>query len=269
MSAPKADKHMTTHMSSTEAVAQGLPGHDCYRASHLIYKDDINRDGGVIRLCLEAFYAFTDSIMIAERHAMLQEELSTKLWLAEGGSLKTERLPDTPVTWKWLRFLNLEHLKIASGFEITLKSILLERNYIIQEIDKNIGIYRELAQKQKTEPVHSGEVIEVGGYRYDGTMNYLPGLTNKSLGFEQILKKPKYRAALGLPHSDLDLINEFRNLRNEIHFPQDAIGTPIRSANPVPVSDFLLCFINNWVIDRSNLIRKKHQFGGSLLPLPA
>ena len=258
---------MTTDISSAEAIALGLPGHDSYRASHLIYKDDINRNGGVLRLCLEAFYAFTDSIMIAERHAMVQEQMDTNFWLAEGGTLKTGGVPDTPVTWKWLRFLNLEHLKIASGFEITLKSKLLESSYIIQEIDKNL--YPALAQKQKTEPVHSSEVLEVGGYRYDGAMNYLPGLTNKSLGYDQILNKQKYRAALGLPHGDVELINEFRNLRNEIHFPQDAISTPIRSAYPVPVSDFLLSFINNWVINRSNLIRKKHQFGGLLLPLPA
>lgn len=260
---------MTTHISSAEAVAQNLPGHDTYRASHLIYKDEINRDGGVFRLCLEAFYAFTDSIMIAERHAMLQEELCTKLWLEEGGSLETGWLPDSPVTWKWIKSLNLEHLKIASGFEITLKSILLEKNYIIQEIVKNNDIYHSLAQKQKSEPVHLSELFKVGGYRYDGTRNYLPGLTNKSLGFEQILKKPKYRSALGLPNSDLDLINEFRNLRNEIHFPQDAISTPIRSTYPMPVSDFLVCFINNWVIGRRNLISERHQFGGSLLPLRA
>ena len=78
---------MTTHISSAEAVAHGLPGHDCYRASHVIYTDDINRDAGVLRLCHEAFYAFTDSIMIAERHAMLQEEMGTNRWLAEGGQI--------------------------------------------------------------------------------------------------------------------------------------------------------------------------------------
>lgn len=258
---------MTTHISWAEAEAQGLPGHDTCRASHLIYKDDINRDGGVIHLCLEAFYAFTDSIMIAERHALLQEELDTKLWRAEGGRLETGRLPEAPVTWKWLKFQNLENLKIASGFEITLKSILLESSYVIQEIDKNIDIYRALASKQKTEPVLSAELLEVGGYRYDGAMNYLPGLTKKSLSFDQILKRPEYRTALGLPHSDLDLINEFRILRNEIHFPQDAISTPIRSAYPISVSDFLVSFINNYVIDRSNLMRKKHQIGGLLQPL--
>ena len=257
---------MTTHISSAEAVAHGLPGHDCYRASHVIYTDDINRDAGVLRLCHEAFYAFTDSIMIAERHAMLQEEMGTNRWLAEGG-LEARWLPDTPVTWKWIKSLNLEHLKIASGFEITLKSIILEKNYIIQKIDEKIDIYKPLALKQKSEPVHPAELFEIGGYRYDGTMNYLPGLTNKSLGFDQILNKSKYRLALGLSHGDLDLIDEFRNLRNEIHFPQDPISTPIRAAHPVPVSDFLLCFINNLVIDRGNLISKKHQFGGLLLPL--
>lgn len=259
---------MINHISSAEAVAQGLPGRDTYKASHLVYKDDINRGGGVLHLCLEAYYAFMDSIMISERHAMAQEELNTKLWLAEGG-LQSGRWVDAPITFKWLKYLNLEHLKIASGFEITLKSVLLEKSYIVQEIDRNIDSYRFLAEKQKIEPVYSHEILKIEGYRYDGMLNYLPGLTSKSLGFEQILKKPKYRAALGLPHCELELIDEFRSLRNEIHFPHDAISTPIRSAYPIPVLDFLLRFINDWVINRSNLISTKLQIGGILPQLSA
>ena len=61
---------MTKHISSVEAEAQDLPGHDTFRASHVTYYDDVNRDGGVFALCLEAFNAFNDSIMVSERHAL-------------------------------------------------------------------------------------------------------------------------------------------------------------------------------------------------------
>lgn len=252
-------------MSTAEASAQGLSGYNTFRASHLIYHDEINRDGGVVRLCYEAFKAFTDTIMVNQRHAMLQEDLDTKHWLAEGG-FSTGRRLDTPVTWKWLNSLNLEHLKIASGLEITLKSILVEKGYIVQKI-VNSQRYGHLAEKQKEEPISVSEVLLVDNYRYDGKVSYLPGLTDKSLTFYIIVNKPKYREVLGLADLDIDLIDEFRRLKNEIHFPNDAIETPIRAAHPVPISEFVISFINDWIVHRSNLIRGQRELGGAPLSI--
>ena len=219
----------------------------------MIYYDDVNRDGGVFALCLEAFNAFNDSIMVSERHALAHEERQDKIFLAQGKSLLSSPLPEIPVTWKWLRNLNLDHLKIASGFEIIIKSILVEKGFLIQKII-NDGRYCNLANKQKDYPVYAQELLKIDDFRFDGLINYLPGITTQSLGFQTILNKPDYRAVLEFSDLDIKLIDEFRTLRNEIHFPMDAISTPVRASYPMPISDFLLSFMNKWIVDRGNLI---------------
>lgn len=252
---------MAEHISSVEAKIQDLPGHDTFRASHLIYYDEINRDVGIFVLCLEAFNAFNDSIMVSERHALAYERLQDELFLVEGRSILDGPLPENPVTWKLLRSLNLEHLKIASGFEIILKSMLVEKGIVIQEIVNMDGPYKILAVKQSSSPVYTEELLEIDDFRFDGLINYLPGITRKSLGFQTILEKPDYRSVLEISDLDLELIDEFRNLRNEIHFPRDAISTPVRAAYPMPISDFLVNFINKWIVDRGNLISDTRGLG--------
>ena len=251
---------MAGHISQADAESQRLPGYDVFRASHLIYHDEVNRDGGIYQLCLEAFYAFSDSIMISERYALAREQRQDEIYVS-GSDFGTGRPPDAPVTHKWLRFLNLEHLKIASAFEITLKSLLVEKGIVIQEISRSDGSYKDLADRQKKVPIYARELFEIDGYRFDGLANYLPGVTRNSLSFRTIISEPDYRDALGISDIDLKLIDEFRNLRNEIHFPADAVSTPIRAAHPVPIAEFLLQFINRWVIGRANLIHDRRGIG--------
>ena len=74
---------MAGHISQADAESQRLPGYDVFRASHLIYHDEVNRDGGIYQLCLEAFYAFSDSIMISERYALALNNARTKFTFLE------------------------------------------------------------------------------------------------------------------------------------------------------------------------------------------
>lgn len=244
---------MTGHISSVEAKTKALPGHDTFRASHSIYHDEISRDGGIFALCVEAFKAFNDSIMVSERQILAYERLQDEIFIGEGRSILDSPLPANPMTWKWIRLMNLEHLKIASGFEIIIKSMLVEKGILIQEI-KSDRAYKILAIKQRKSPVYAKEIRKIKDFRFDGSVNYLPGLTRKSIGFQTVLKEPNYRSVLDISDMDLELIDEFRNLRNEIHFPTDAISAPVRAAYPIPISDFLVNFINEWIVDRGNLI---------------
>jgi hypothetical protein len=263
----------SSNLSTAEAKAKGLPGHDVYRCySHLLYHSDINRDAGVRSLCREALKAFSDTVMIERRHALSEEQIARKIarkkWLHAGG-LVAGLDPPSPATFAQLEWMNFENLKIAAGFELTLKAMLLEKNYIVLEIDDHDQAYEKLSKLQKQRPIEKAALFAIDGYRFDGQSNYLPGLRSTSLKFSTIVQKPHYRAALGLSPCDLDLINEFRNLRNQIHFP----GDPIIIVDDPPklraITDFVVDFINQEIISRFNQLAAKHERwnGSELQPL--
>jgi hypothetical protein len=209
----------TPHLSTADAKARGLSGFDVYRYSHVLYLSEINRDAGVVRLCREALMAFSDTVLIHDRHALSAEQAETKRWLAASGIAAGLACPSSPITFARLEWINFENLKIAAGFELTLKAMLLEKDYILQEINDCDPAYKTLSGEQKQRPISKAELFLIDDYRHDGQRNYLPGLRPTSLKFSTIVQKPAYRAALGLPSYDLDLIDEFRDLRNQIHFP--------------------------------------------------
>lgn len=252
---------MNGDISTIDAKAQGLAGHDVYRFSHLIYHSDINRDClGILHLSREAFKAFNDSVFIGERHAVAAESVLDQQWIARGG-FDIEPPPHAPTIFKTLKFLELDNLKIASGFELILKSILIENDFIVQDIE-NRPPYKDLSKEQKDRPIHSSKLFAIDKYRFNGELNYPPGLTSRSINFDSLINRPKYRAVLGVPHGDLDLIDEYRNLRNQIHLPGDPVETPVRASYPRPIIDFFIDFINKWVVRRGNALIQKHGLGG-------
>ena len=255
------DGNLLNHISTAEAKARGLPGHDTFRFSHLMYHDPVNRDYAVWYLCREALKAFNDTLMISQRGARLAEDLATEAWLARGG-LTSGTYVDAPATYRWLEFINLEYLKISTGFELIAKSILIEKDYIVHEIDGKSEKYKPVARKQKTSPVSVSEVIEIDSYRFNGRINYLPGVTEASLRFGLILSEATYQSVINIPDADLKLINEFRTLRNQIHLPGDAIECPIMNAHSKSPIEFIVEFLNKWVIERGNLINDVRGFRG-------
>ena len=81
---------------------------------------------------------------------------------------------------------------------------------------------------------------------------------SKSLGFDQILKSPKYRAQLGKPQDFLDIVDDYRNLRNQIHMPGDIVEAPhLNKYTGDSLMRILVKFINEEIVGYNNAIVEK------------
>ena len=250
---------MPPHISTENAKQQALPGSDGFLYSHHLYLDDLHRDSGVVRLNIEALKAFSDSITVGQRHELSADREAEMLWLAQGGIESGFPDPWGSTSRKRWEYINYEHLKIASAFELHLKSRLLGRNYVLHEIDGRLPEYKSLEKQQRTRPIEKGELFAIRPYHFDGKQNYLPGLRQGSLRFSRLTQKPAYRAALGLADQEIDIIEDYRLLRNQIHFPGDGFETPNIRAFGQPIIEFFCAFINAELIDWSNLLIAQHK----------
>ena len=243
---------MPPHITTEEAKRRSLSGFDVYRYSHLLYHDDLNRDFGVVRLNVEAIKAFSDTVTIVQRHALAAEQSAVKQWFAQGGFESNIPLPWGEATYASMEYVNYEHLKIASAFELHLKARLLARNYVLHEIDAKADGYRSLATEQFNRPIEKQELFAIQPYHFDGKLNYLPGLKEGSIKFSWLTDKPAYRAVLGLTTEQLDIIRDYRLLRNQIHLPGDILEASSIQAFPRPIIEFLTEFINSNIVAWSN-----------------
>ena len=161
---------MPPHITTDEAKRQQLPGFDVYRYSHLLYHDDLNRDFGVVRLNVEAIKAFSDTVTVVQRHALAAEQAAVKQWLAQGGFAANLPYPWGTASVASMEYVNYEHLKIASGFELHLKARLLARNYVLHEIDPKIPAYKSLTSEQADRPIAKRELFAIQPYHFDGNL---------------------------------------------------------------------------------------------------
>jgi hypothetical protein len=249
---------MPTHLPTSEARAQGLPGSDVYRYSHLLYIDELHRDHGAVGLNVEALHAFRDTILIARRAGLKTEQSKKADWFARRGFETGLDYPWGPASIKRMEYINYEHLKIACGFELHLKARLLARDFVIHEIDAKTPGCKDLAAEQCHRPINRAELFRVTNYMFGGGSNYLPGLKRGSLRFSWLTEKPEYASALKLESEVLEVIDEYRELRNQIHFPGDVFDTPKINALQQPIEDFLAQFLSSEVIDWSNSLIQAH-----------
>jgi hypothetical protein len=151
----------------------------------------------------------------------------------------------------------LDNLKIAAGFELHLKACLVSKDIVIHVIaDK--PPFQELCKRQKKTPVYAHELLAIEGFYYNGERNILRGLTSKSLGFDQILNFPKYRAQFGKPQDFLDIVDDYRNLRNQIHMPGDFVEAPhLNRYKGDSLMRILVKFINEEIVGYYNAIVEK------------
>lgn len=250
---------MPPHMATEEAKKQALPGFDVYRYTHLLYHDDLNRDFGVVRLNVEAIKAFSDTVTLAQRHALAAEQAAVKQWFSQGGLEAGLPFPWGEASRASMEYVNYEHLKIASAFELHLKARLLARDYILHVIDKKTTGYQALAAEQSGRPILKQELFAIQPYHFDGRQNYLPGISDASLKFSWLTDKPAYRAVLGLTDQQVDIIRDYRLLRNQVHFPGDILESPNIQAFPRPIIEFLTAFINSELVVWSNNLISKHK----------
>ena len=257
---------MTNHISTGQAKSRGLPGSDVFRFSHLLYNDSLHRDAGVLHLNVEAYKAFSDTILISKRHIMEGEERVVEEWcLANKGSVPSSPYPWPRMTLEYIKYVNYENFKIASGFELHLKARLLSRDFVVHEIDNQNPSYKLLAKEQKTRPISKSELFSIASYHFDGKQNYLPGLKDSSLSFSKLTDKSEYRKLLDLSDAHLDIIKDYRNLRNQIHLPGDIIESPSIQNHQGQITDFIINFVNREIVRYSNSLIEKHQFNHVLL----
>lgn len=258
---------MPPHLTTEEAKKLRLPGFDVYKYTHLLYHDDLNRDFGVVRLNVEAIKAFSDTVTVVQRHAMAAEQVAIKGWLAQGGFESNKPYPWGTASLASMEYANYEHLKIACAFELHLKARLLSRNYVLHEIDGNLAACRGLAAEQRDRPIGRDELVAVQQYHFDGRQNYLPGLKEASLRFSWLTDNPNYRAALALPAEQIDIIRDYRLLRNQVHFPGDVLEVASIQSFPRPIVEFLVEYINSEIVAWTNALIAKYKM--NYIPLVA
>ena len=236
--------------------------------SHLIYKDEHHRDWGAVKLCHEALKLFEDTITVGYRSQLAQEASAVKEFLQSGLTIADANFPQTPIQWAILERLNIENFKIAAGFELVLKAILLEQNFVLHEIENKVP-YKALSLEQKKRPIDKTEMFAVSNFKFNGEHNFLPGLKPSTLLYSIILKTTNYKNSLGLKDSEIDYIDLYRNLRNEIHFSMNPIASTktIPRSNMEPPIIFIKNFVNSEIVKRANRLKTKHGFSFSLLPV--
>lgn len=217
-----------------------------------MYRDPLNRDALALRLNHEAMKAFSDTVAVSRRHELAAEYAEFKTYQAEDG-FATGGFVLGAAMIAQMEYMNYEHLKIASGFELHLKARLIASDFLVHKIDSRHQDYKTLAKEQKDRPINKTELFAIRGYHFDGHLNYLPGLTEKSLDFSQLTTKKNYKAILNLPDEDIHIIEYFRCLRNQIHLP----GEPMEVPNvqfPGTVFEFIIGFFNTRIIAFSNAL---------------
>jgi hypothetical protein len=249
-----------------EARRQNLPGADVFKWSELVYKDSLNRDSFVINLLNEAYRAFMLSNLVGN-YELLMKEQEVNLEYTRALFPERSELPQylCPLHLWQYENINLENLLISTGFEISARARLLSQDYLVQEIKE--GDFRDLYKEQKTRPIHKDEFFAVSGYYYDKELgrNYLLGLHTKTVNYS-LLFKDSYKQVLNLPDKVIEVAEEYRNLRNQIHFPGDAIGSVVlNNYTGDSLVRFIVSFINSEIVDLSNALIKLNEFNRSPL----
>lgn len=120
------------HIKYEEALAQGLLGSDVFRRNHIIYKDELHRNWGVVSLNREAYLIFQDTILLSKHREMKIENREFQSTFESDGLIIS-----IPITSQYMQLINLENAKLGVAFELHLKARLLERGYLLHVIDKD------------------------------------------------------------------------------------------------------------------------------------
>jgi hypothetical protein len=94
---------------------------------------------------------------------------------------------------------------------------------------------------------------------YNGTHNILPGITGNSMQFSTMIDKVNYRNAYSLDSKTLDIISEYKDLRNAIHLPGDPVETKeLKEISWSKRIEFLRWYIYDQLVLVNRSIVEKH-----------
>jgi hypothetical protein len=112
--------------------------------------------------------------------------------------------------------------------------------------------------------VYSHELLAIEGFYYNGQLNILRGLTTNSLDFKLILDTPPYRLQLGKSQDFLNIVEDYRKLRNQIHLPGDPVEAPhINKYTGDSLIRLLVTFINEDIVEYNNRLIDKWKLNTS------
>lgn len=248
-----------------DAIKLKPTGWDTFKNTHLMYMNGINRDAAVAVLNYEAYKAFSDTILMQKHTDLIEEQNKIDDFLKLGKMLCVDEFPWPNAQLNFGRFKNYEYLKIGCGFELSLKSQLLSAGYVIHEIDRSLPNYEKLAKKQKSSPIKIDELMSISGYMFNGKHNIIPSITQKSVQFSSILDKHAYRKAYLLDSNTLDIISDYKDLRNSIHLLGDAVATTIqKNMSWTEQIKFIRNYIYEQIVTKNRLIVKSHKLANVL-----
>ena len=249
-------------ITEAEAREKKLDGCDVFKRSQLAYKEEINRDNFVIYLNKEAYKILLSSALIGEYPTLLAEQNIQNIETLKqlSNQIETENLEvfGPPLRLQRLELINLENFYIATGFELFLKSRLIEKNYIVNIFEDNLD-FKNLREQQKKRPILKSELFSISGYFYDESkkINILKGITDSSLNFCTICTKNKYKSVFNLSNDIWGIIDNYRILRNQIHLPDNCINSPFLDKIGEKLVPKIVEFINTEIVDNSNNLIKK------------
>jgi hypothetical protein len=252
-------------ITEIEARRLNLPGCDTFKATEKAYKDDINRDAFVIKLNIESYKIFCSSFLIGDYPNIIKEreqQIENCRKLNENNP-ETNNLPIflPPIIQHRFEYINLEHFYLATGFELSFKSKLLHRSFIVNIFEETTQ-FETLRKEQKKRPINKTELFSISGYFYDEDkmINRLKGITAKSLEFGNILNKPNYQKELNVDNEIILIAEEFRNLRNQIHLPGDWQSSALINSLGDSLVNKLVDYINDDIVDMTNQLIDKYNF---------
>lgn len=250
----------TPTITTAEAKAQQLKGWDLYETSSIIYLDAYHRQWAAVSLCHNALDAFKSTILLSLRDDLAVHRENLKSWIDNGALHAGLEMPTHPSNTLFEQFEKWETLRIACGFELILKARLIAAGVILHELDSNNSEYRALAKRQRDQPVFINELLAIKGYMFNGTINFLPGLTKRSISFSTMMNKKQYFALYGLSTDILDRIEYFRELRNMVHLPFEYPRIRYIVPHEETTIDWLVPFVNNYVIAWANTLVDQNRF---------
>lgn len=252
---------------TSEARSQGLQGSDSFTHSAIIYLDDFHRRLSAFRLVQEAVNAFGDSLAFSRSRDLNEQVEFFREYMKAGGLLSDLEYRHNQSWDKYIRFRHLEYLKLAAGFELALKAMLLRQGYLVHIIDKKSAVHKHLASAQKTGPISVEALLEIAPYQFDGSRNFLPGILPQSIKFSWLTLRREYRATFPFSETEMDIVDDYRKLRNMIHLPGDWPDLSDNIESRQATSEKVVKMVNDQVIDWANSLLNGTHFERLRIPL--
>lgn len=224
--------------------------------NHGIYSNDLNRDFAVAQLYKNAYIVINDTILISKSTEIKKEvEL---IFQQDFHNPKFSTSEIAPTISDYTKKSYLENLKISIGFEVCIRANLLSQNYLIHQL-KHSKKFKTLSKKQQEEPVKKEEYFAIEDYFDDETKKrkMLRGLNEKTINYNIILTKNKYKQSILFPKEIIEIANKYRKLRNTvIHFPTNGGFTIIHELNES--ASQIKEFTNEYIVKEYNNISSKY-----------